>query len=182
MKLKSLLTALFIISLSMTAFAQSNVKFKQKILITSAGQSADTKLVNMVIKKIKLDAKEAANANADDLNGIQTLVIVPGFSSKGLGAAGISQEQEMNRVKDLIAAAAKKNIPVVCVHIGGNARRKGQSDGFNQVVAEAAKAMVVVKQGDDDKFFSNIASNKKVSIKLVEKISDISEPLTSLFN
>ena len=80
---------------------QSVPKFKQQILISAAGQSADTKLAGMIFKKLKLDAKENNNAKPGDLNGIKTLVIVPGFSSKGLGAAGISQEQEMNRVKEI---------------------------------------------------------------------------------
>ena len=160
---------------------QSGPKFKQQILISAAGQSADTKLAGIIFKKLKLDAKENNNAKPGDLNGIKTLVIVPGFSSKGLGAAGISQEQEMNRVKELIIAANQKNIPIVCVHIGGNARRKGQSDDFNKYVAENSKYIIVVKQGDEDKFFSNIASQKNVPIKLVEKILDISNPLASIF-
>lgn len=161
--------------------SQSAPKFKQQILISAAGQSADTKLTGMVFKKLKLDIKENNNAKPNDLSGIKTLVIVPGFSSKGLGAAGISQEQEMNRVKELVVAANQKNIPIVCVHIGGNARRKGQSDDFNKYVAENSKYIIVVKQGDEDKFFSSIASQKNIPMKLVEKISDISNPVAAIF-
>jgi hypothetical protein len=161
--------------------SQSVPKFKQQILISAAGQSADTKLVGMVIKKLNLDVKENNNAKPNDLNGIKTLIIVPGFSSKGLGAAGISQEQEMNRVKELITAANQKNIPIICIHIGGNARRKGQSDDFNKYVSENSKYLIIVKQGDEDKFFTNIASQNKIPIKLVEKISEISNPLAAIF-
>jgi len=167
--------------LSVNIKAQLVHKFKQQILISAAGQSADTKLTGMVFKKLKLDIKENNNAKSGDLNGIKTLVLVPGFSSKGLGAAGISQEQEMNRVKELVTTANQKNIPIVCIHIGGNARRKGQSDDFNKYVAENSKYIIVVKQGDEDKFFSNIASQKKIPIDLVEKISEISNPLASIF-
>lgn len=161
--------------------AQSVPKFKQPILISAAGQSADTKLAGMVFKKLKLDIKENNNAKLGDLNGVKTLVLVPGFSSKGLGAAGISQEQEMNRVKELVSAANQKKIPIICIHIGGNARRKGQSDDFNKYVAENSKYIIAVKQGDEDKFFSNIASQKKIPIEIVEKISDISNPLSAIF-
>ncbi len=160
---------------------QSVPKFKQQILISSAGQSADTKLVGLVIKKLKFDVKENNNAKPTDLSGIKTLVIVPGFSSKGLGAAGISQEQEMNRVKELVNAANQKNIPIICVHVGGNARRKGQSDDFNKYVTENSKFIIVVKQGDEDKFFTNLAVQRNIPLKLVEKISDISNPLSSIF-
>lgn len=158
-----------------------NTKFNEKVLLTSAGQSADTKLVGMVLKKAQIQTLENNSAKSSDLTGISTLIIVPGFSSKGLGAAGISQDQEMNRVKELITAAKQKNIPILCLHVGGNARRKGQSDDFNKYVGEASKEMIIVKQGDEDKFFSDIAKQKNIPITLVDKIVDISEPLKKLF-
>ena len=68
------------------------------------------------------------------------------------------------------------------LHIGGNARRGNQSDDFNKLVAESSSYMIVVNQGDEDKFFSNIAADKKVTIKLVEKIVDATEPIKELFN
>lgn len=182
MKLRSFLSLLIIIIVPALLHGQTDLKFKQKILISSAGQSADTKLAGMVMKRLKLDSKENNSATASDLSGIQTLIIVPGFSSKGLGAAGISYDQEMQRVKELVAAAKKEKIPIICLHIGGNARRKGQSDSFNQLVAESSKAIIVVKQGDEDKFFSNIANSKKIPIKVVEKISGISDPLKEFFD
>jgi len=180
MKLKSLSAVIMLLAVS-AIFAQTPVKFKQGILISSAGQSADMKMISLMFKKMKIDAKENSTAAASDLNGIQTLILVPGFSSKGLGAAGISQEQELNRVKELVSAAEKKNIKIICVHVGGNARRKGQSDAFNRAAAEASNAIIVVKQGDEDKFFTNIAGSKKIPIRYADKIADISTPLGEFF-
>ena len=67
------------------------------------------------------------------------------------------------------------------IHIGGNARRKGQSDAFNQLSAEASVRMIVVKQVDEDGFFSDIAKEKKIPITLVEKIAEVATPLGELF-
>ncbi|MBN2226155.1 MAG: hypothetical protein JW763_02205 [candidate division Zixibacteria bacterium] len=156
-------------------------KFEQPILISSAGQSADMKLIGMLAKKQKLDAKAVNMAQVSDLDGIKTLIIVPGFSSKGLGAAGVSQKEEMERVEKLVAAAQEKKIPIVMIHIGGNARRKGQSDAFNKLTAEVAERMIVVQQGDEDGFFSEIAREKKIPITLVEKIAEVATPLGELF-
>lgn len=172
---------LVVLSIS-SASAQSKIKFDQPILITSAGQSADVTMASMLCKKVGLETKVAPKATASDISGIQTLIIVPGFSSKGLGAAGISREQEMGRVKDVIAAAQKQKIRILLLHIGGKPRRGQQSDDFNKLVAENAQHLIVVKQGDEDKFFSDIAGKQNVGIDLVEKIAEAMKPLEGSFN
>ena len=156
-------------------------KFEQPILISSAGQSADVKLVKMLASRQNLDANTILMATPSDLEGIKTLLIVPGFSSKGLGAAGISQEDEMDRVQELVNSANSKEIPIIMMHIGGNARRKGQSDAFNSLIANNAKHLIVVAQGNEDNFFTEIVSVNKVPMDVVEKISETGEPLGKLF-
>ncbi|HOP08372.1 MAG TPA: DUF6305 family protein [candidate division Zixibacteria bacterium] len=163
------------------AVPEAAAKLEQPILISSAGQSADAKLVGMLTKRLKLNATTESMATAANLEGIKTLIIVPGYSSKGLGAAGVKPEDEAERVASLIKAAQGRNIPIVVVHVGGKARRGPQSDGFNRAAAEAACHMIVVSQGDEDHFFSDLAGEKKIPIELVEKIADTAEPLGKLF-
>ena len=182
--LKLLSVSLFIMLLTVAAVwadEEAKAQFEQPMLISSAGQSADVKLVGMLAKKQKLDAKIADMAQPSDLDGVKTLIIVPGFSSKGLGAAGVSQKEEMDRVVALIEAAQKAGIPIVTMHIGGTARRGGQSDGFNKLAAESSQHMIVVEQGNEDKFFSNIADEHKIPIEVVGKIAEAAQPLGDLF-
>ncbi len=174
-------TALAIVLLCAPILLKAGEKFEQPILISSAGQSADMKLVGMLAKRDKLDATAVNMATVDDLEGIKTLIFVPGFSSKGLGAAGVSQKDEMDRVVKLVDAAKEKKIPIVTIHIGGTARRKGQSDSFNKLVAENSQSIIVVKQGDEDGFFSDIAKEKKIPIDTVDKIAEVAEPMAKLF-
>jgi hypothetical protein len=169
---------LFILMISCAGMGQA---FQQPILISSAGQSADVKLVSLLASREKLDAVTIPLANADDLEGIRTLVIVPGFSSKGLGAAGVSQEQEMERVKALLDAAQKVQLPIVLVHLGGSARRQGQSDAFNALAGKNSRHMIVVSQGNEDGFFSDIASAGKIPLELVENMAAAAAPLGALF-
>ena len=173
--------SLIAITAILFSFSPETGKYEQPILITSAGQSADVKLVKLLAKKQELNAETKLMADVSDLEGIKTLIIVPGFSSKGLGAAGISQEDEMNRVKTLVNAANGKNIPIVMMHIGGKARRGGQSDGFCQLIAENSKAMIVVAQGNEDDFFTKISKEKGIPMESVEKISFAAEPMGKLF-
>jgi hypothetical protein len=161
--------------------AQSKFKYEQPILITSAGQSADVTMASMLCKKAGLEAKAANRATAAEIAGYKTLIIVPGFSSKGLGAAGISREQEMERVRAVIAAAQQQKIKILVLHIGGKPRRGQQSDDFNKIAAEASQHMIVVKQGDEDRFFSDISDKMKVGIDVVEKIAEAMKPLSESF-
>jgi len=176
--LKGIRILLLLISIPCAALAQ---EFRQPVLISSAGQSADVKLVQLLASRETLDAVTKPVATAEDLADAKTLLIVPGFSSKGLGAAGISQEQEMDRVKSLVEAARNKQIPIVLVHVGGNARRKGQSDAFNELVGKNSSHMIVVSQGDEDHFFSAIAKESGIPLDLVENIAAAATPLGALF-
>ena len=185
MKLRTVLLsllALFMIALlpSLT-LSQPKGKFEQPVLITSAGQSADVTIAGMLFKKANIKAKALPLAKTTDLEGVKTLVVVAGFSSKGLGAAGISREQELARVKSLLAAAQEKKLKVVMFHLGGKARRGNQSDDFNKMAAEASSYLLVVKQGDEDQFFSKIAAEKKIPIDLVDKIADAVQPVGNFF-
>jgi hypothetical protein len=174
-------TLLLLAAMSCTLFSQSKVKFEQPVLITSAGQSADVTIAGMLFKKANVQAKAVSLAKVTDLDGIKTLVVVAGFSSKGLGAAGISREQEMARVQSILQAAKEKKLKVMTLHIGGKARRGNQSDDFNKMAAEASSYLLVVKQGNEDQFFSKIAAEKKIAIDLVDKIADAVQPVAKAF-
>lgn len=181
--MKTSLKIFFVLTLLMvvTIFSQDKPKFEQPILISSAGQSADVKLAELLFKRGQIEETTINMAKPADLEGVKTLVIVPGFSSKGLGAAGISADDEMNRVKSLIKSANEKEIPIVVLHIGGSARRKGQSDVFITEAANSAKYMIVVEQGNDDGFFSKISEEKNIPLILVEKIPDAAAPIKEIF-
>ena len=161
--------------------AQDEIKFEEPVLISSAGQSADVKLAGLLLKKEKVKSETVLIAKPDNLEGKKTLILVPGFSSKGLGAAGISAEEELERVKGIIKTANDENIPIVLLHIGGNARRKGQSDQFIKLVAESAKYMIVVEQANEDNFFTNLKDSLNIPLELVAKIPSAAEPLGKLF-
>ncbi len=182
MKLFRYLTLIIAVCMSVTPlFSQSKDKFEQPILVTSAGQSADVTLAASLCKKAGLNARAINRATAADVKDAKTLMIVLGFSSKGLGAAGISREQEMDRVKEVIAAAVKQKMKIFVLHIGGKPRRGVQSDDFNKVCAEASQAMIVVKAGNEDNFFSAIAAAKKIGITVVDKIAEAVKPLEAAF-
>jgi hypothetical protein len=157
------------------------VRFSQPVLVTAAGQGVELAVAGALFKKAGIPAIVAAQAGPADLEGRKTLVLVPGFSLKGLGSAGLDRNREMARVQALIAAAQKANARILVLHLGGKARRGPQSDDFNRVTAAAAHYLIVVKSGDEDRFFTGIAAERQVGIELVASASDALAPLGRLF-
>ena len=100
----------------------------------------------------------------DNLGDTKTLIIAAGASSKGLGAAGIDENDELNRAADLVKKAKEKNIKIVVVHIGGEARRGDLSDKFINPVLNSADHIIVVKGGDKYGLFTNAAKSKGIPI------------------
>jgi hypothetical protein len=155
--------------------------FEQPLLITSAGQSAEVQLASVLAKKAGLEYILSKTATSDDLAGQKSLVLVLGASLKGLGAAGLDTNQEKDRVKALAAAAAEKGIPILCLHLGGEARRGTLSDEFIREFLPSAKMLIVVKSGNHDNIFTNICRENDIPFVEVEKTVHALEPLKKVF-
>ncbi len=155
--------------------------FEQPLLITSAGQSAEVQLASVLAKRAGLKYTLAKTATSEDLAGQKTVALVLGASLKGLGAAGLDTSQEKERVKTLISAAAEQGIPLLCLHLGGEARRGTLSDEFIQEFLPYAKMVIAVKSGNQDKLFTKICKEKDILLVEVEKTVHALEPLKNAF-
>ena len=79
--------------------------FATPILVTSFGQSADTSMMDAIMKRSGVkDYAFNALATDADIKNYKTVIIVCGASSKGLGAAGISEADETARAEKIMAA------------------------------------------------------------------------------
>jgi hypothetical protein len=174
---KLLLLAIVIASLAALSASAAETKFQQPILLTTAGQSVDVKLAGVLLDRLKVTYTSKVTATAADLKGFKTLMVVPGYSSKGLGSAGVSREDELARVRNLLAAAKAAGIPVLTVHLGGKARRGVQSDDFNKLVAEASATVIIVDQGDEDGFFTQACAGSMIPLKPVKNMAEAMKPL-----
>jgi hypothetical protein len=161
--------------------APARKQFEEPILLTCAGQSVDIKLAGVLLKRLEIEYISNSDATAADLKGIKTLIVVPGYSSKGLGSAGISRDDEMKRVEALLAGAAKADVRVMALHLGGKARRGVQSDDFNEIVVRASDLAIIVAQGDEDGFFTKICKDAGVPLEVVEVMASAMEPLRKAF-
>ena len=159
-----------------TAFAP------QPALLTSIGQSADVEMAKTIMARAKLNFTMDPTIKAQALasTNAKTLVIVIGGSSKGLGAAGISAEAELERTKALLAEAKKRGMKIIGLHIGGEARRGELSDRFINEAVPSCDYFIVVEEGNKDGLFTKLCGNK-IPLDIVQKISQIGEPLAAAF-
>lgn len=166
-----ILALMFVVSSS--AIGQEVKTFGEPVLITPAGQSAEGFMVRSICQKAGISATLRPLANSDSLDGVKTLILVAGGSSKGLGAAKVDDKAEKQRITDLRKSAEKKKIRVIVLHLGGVARRGPLSDDFNRLAAEGGEIIVVKEDGDKDGFFAKIAKDKSALYKPIKQPAEV---------
>jgi len=157
--------------------------FATPILVTSFGQSADTSMMDAIMKRSGVkDYAFNALATDADIKNYKTVIIVCGASSKGLGAAGISEADETARAEKIMAAIKETNPAVIMCHLGGSMRRGTLSDKLTDMVLEVAKYMVVVEDANFDGKFTTVAQEKNIPLTYLFAIKDGMDVFSALFN
>ena len=182
-----LITTAMALALALGAGAQSyNLKAPiatKPAFLTSAGQSADVEMAKVLLDRAKIPYKADTQAKTGSLaaSGAKSLVIAIGGSSKGLGAAGVSSEAELVRVKDIVAEARKLGMKIIGLHIGGEARRGELSDVFIRDVTPLCDYVIVVSEGNKDGLLTKLCAQAKIPLDSVDKISKVVDPLARAF-
>ncbi len=168
------------------------------VIITSCGQSPAATMLKVVFMKLKLEKRsyeENSLVTADELKAkkdagapYKTLIVTMGASLKGMGAAGISIEDEIARTSALIEEAKRQGMTVVGAHIEGMKRRaQGAATGDNtdeqsiDAVAPNADLLVIKKEGNSDGRFTAISEGGGIPMIEVEKTLDLMKEFDILF-
>lgn len=169
------------------AFAQ---KAETPVLVTSCGQSPGPLRLTVFMKRLQIpyDLKEDAAVKDLAAKPYKTLIVVTGSSLKGMGAAGVSIDDEVKRVTALIAEAKKKGIVVVGSHVEGMERRaKNSAPGDNSdemsidAVCPKANFLIVRKDGDEDGRFTALSKKHSIPVVFFQKNTEIQDVLKSVF-
>lgn len=151
------------------------------ILLTTGGQSADYQMVGTLLKNLGMDYELNNVATSADIGSAKTLIVVVGGSSKGLGAAGIDADGELDRVNELIKGAKDAGLSIIVMHTGGTARRGDLSDKFIEPIFSQADYAIVVASGDEDGLMAGICSSNSIPLDVIDKISEVSDVLPKAF-
>jgi hypothetical protein len=190
----SVALSLFLLLSSLTPAATPQ-KAGLPVLLTSCGQSPGPTKFDIFLKKLKLDYVYNLQATAADLIAksksgapFKSIIIVTGASLKGMGAAGVSINDEISRIKALMAEAKRQNVKIIGAHIEGMARRaQGAAPGDNSdeisidAVCPQASLLVVKKDGDEDGRFTTISKDKNIPMISFEKNLDLETVVKDLF-
>ena len=199
--MKSLIQAcsITLIICSLLTFGHLSVQAQtaqEPVLLTSCGQSPGPVRLKVFMQRLKIDFEYNALATAADLAAkkkedkpYKSVIIVTGASLKGMGAAGVSVDDELARTKALIEEARKQGITVIGSHIEGMARRsQGASSGDNSdelsidAVCPNSDFMIVKQEGDSDKRFTNISTSKRIPLLLFDLNKEMLDLLKKVYN
>lgn len=170
-------------------------KAGQPVMLTSCGQSPGPVRLRIFMQRLSLDFEYKEMATAQDLinaknagKPFKSLIIVTGASLKGMGAAGVSVDDELKRTAELIAEARKQGITVIGSHIEGMARRSaGAAAGDNSdelsidAVCPNSDMMIIKNEGDEDGRFTTISRNKNIPMYGFDLNNDIVGVLEQIF-
>lgn len=199
----ALFVSMMLLAISPSVFPKTSTetpKAELPVLITSCGQSPGATMLKVIFIKMKLQHEPKVYeinmlASAEDLKQAKStgtpyksLIIVMGASLKGMGAAGISIDDELARNEKLIAEAKNQGIKIIGAHIEGMKRRaQGAAVGDNtdelsiDAIAPNSDLLVINKDGNTDNRFTIIANEKNIPMIQVEKNLDLLQELKTLF-
>ena len=169
----------------------SPVKAELPVLLTSCGQSPGPERVLFFLKRLDLEHEFVEQATDQHLKdgSFKSIIIVTGASLKGMGAAGVSIQEEIERTEALIAEAERQGIPIVGAHVEGMSRRaQGAAAGDNSdemsidAVMPRSDLMFVRQDGNEDDRFTIISENSGIPLILFEKNMEMGDVLKGVFN
>ena len=164
------------------------VKGQLPLLITNAGQGPGAKMARLLVQRagVITDFDYNAEPRAADLRTkpFKTLMVVLGSTAKGLGASGITIDQEIERLNAMMAEARKLKLQVVAVLLEGKARR-GKPGGSDErcidAIAPFAQYLIVKKDGNEDGRFDAIARKSGAPLTFIDDAIDLGEVVKRMY-
>ncbi len=203
-----------IVSSPVSGYAQGDVPAAElPVLTTSAGQSADVNTLNVVLDqaKVKYDYCDVPTGELIK-NGVglgdassgegfhvtiktdlelykkgtpyKTVMFAIGASLKGMGASGLTVDDEINRIKGVVDYCKENDVFIVAVHAGGDSKR-GAAGSHNEkmidAVAPFADYLIVVNDSNKDGRFTKIAEGNNIPLAEVKYALNIVALVKEMF-
>ncbi len=154
---------------------------QEMVLITSAGQSTDTYIIKDIANKLMLHNYFMPQATTLDLEDINTIVFVVGYSHINEKLYNLDYEQELNRIQTLIEKGLKQGMTMITVYIGGDFRLDEQTMHLLEQVSLHSDYIIATHDGQGNKALLRISQEQGIPLTLVRKLTDITEPFASAF-
>jgi len=160
-------------------------RFELPLLITCTGQTLDYLTVYNLTRKLNIEAVNDPltpfTPRKMQEQGYQTMIVVMGVSPKGLGAARLNQEDELERCKLVFEKARELQIKIIGAHIGGEAVRNAIADKFITTFAPQCDYLMVLAKGNKDGLFNRIAEENKIPLNVFQTFAELPAIITAMF-
>lgn len=163
-------------------------------LLTSAGQGPGSKQLRLLINMSKaftlgtdfyLEDEPLPRLAELDTGNYKVLVAVIGTTDKGLGASGITIEDEINNLKEVIKKAQSMNIPIIAVHIEQDKRAPKLPTNGNEriidLICPVSDWMVVLKASNSDGRFTKLSEQYGIPLTIVDSALEFSNLCKEIF-
>lgn len=154
---------------------------KVPVVITSAGQSTDTYIINDIANQLMIRSYFMPQADDEDLEDINTIVFVVGYSSLSTKLQGISYEDEKIRIGKLLDRAEKFELKVITVVLGCEQPTDERNEEILKLIGDKADYIIGLKRSSNEKLIVELAEESNIPLTLVSDVNDISQPFVSAF-
>lgn len=195
--MKKLIVSLCVISLMLCLLPSGSfaavsgddpLKGEEPLLITNAGQGPGGKMGRLLVTRSKAvgDFKYLSEPWPEEIKegGFTMIMAVIGSSAKGLGASGITIDDEIARLKKIMEAAKKDGIKIIACHIEGKTRR-GKPGSANErsidAIAPYANAFIVKKDSNEDGRFTELAKANGVPLTVIDETLDFMKVVQQMY-
>ena len=165
-------------------------------LLTSGGQGAGSKMLRLLVNQTKkmtygedadffLEDETPARYGYIDSGKFKALVIVISVTEKGLGASGITIEDEIGFLKEVIKKAQAQNMPIIAVSMEADARApKIPTNGNERIidlVCPVSDWIISLKANNADGKFTRIGQENNIPVTIIDKPFDLVSALPKIF-
>lgn len=197
-----------------STLAEEIPKVQYPVMTTSAGQSTDAETLNIIAEEagisydycdvptpeilkdgVGLGGRKSADtgfhveihtdlAKYPQGTPYKTIIFAIGASLKGMGASGLTIEDEVKRLREVIDYCKKNKIFIIALHIGGVSKRGapgGDNEKMIDAVAPYADYIIAAKDSNKDGRFSSIAQEKRIPFTEVEYALGVVDILKTAF-
>ncbi|QDP41231.1 DUF6305 family protein [Radiobacillus deserti] len=154
---------------------------KEKVLLTSAGQAIEGKIIENIADDLYLDNDFRPRALASDLYDYETIIMDIGYSSNALHKINREFEEEKTRMLTLLKEANATSKPVIITYISNAYRTDQHTETLLLQAIPYASYFIGVKEPYLSRNIKSQLEKTDIPVTFVEQLDDLATPLNAAF-
>ena len=175
----SLLLVLVLVVSSGIVGASDVPVFELPLLITGTGQTPCSLTLQTIVGRLGIQS--TYDPMIVRISGYKTVAVAMGASLKGMGAAGINQEEELERCHAMFERATASGAKIIGFHVGGEARRNTIADKYIEPFIPLCDLLVVLEESNQDGLFTKAAEANNIPLIIAADVVELMSIVGEMF-